>query len=249
MQPHVLAATRVGKRYPNGVQALVDVDLHVKRGETLSLIGESGCGKSTLLRMFNRLEEPTEGSVSIRGRCATDLDPIELRRHTGYVLQEGGLLPHWNVARNVELVPKLLGWDAAQRRRRRDDLLHLVGLEPQRYASRYAHELSGGQRQRVAFARALAADPDVILLDEPFGALDALTRIELQNEFARLQEKLDKTMLLVTHDLSEAFRLGDRIAVMRRGRVLQCGPPRELQQRPSDDYVRELLSQLRDVQS
>ncbi|UCE03129.1 MAG: ATP-binding cassette domain-containing protein [Candidatus Latescibacterota bacterium] len=247
MQPPVLSAMRLGKRFPTGVQALVDVDLDVAPGETLVLIGESGCGKSTLLRMFNRLEEPSAGEVQIRGQRATDLDPIELRRQTGYVLQEGGLLPHWNVARNVELVPELLGWSATRRQQRRDTLLELVGLDPALYASRYAHELSGGQRQRVAFARAIAADPDVILLDEPFGALDALTRVELQEEFARLKARLQKTMLLVTHDLAEAFRLGDRIAVMRQGRILQCAPPRTLQRQPADAYVGELLAHAPEV--
>lgn len=249
MQPPVLAASGVGKVYANGVRALVDVELVVEEGETLVLIGESGCGKSTLLRMFNRLEEPSEGRVSIRGRHATDLDPIELRRRTGYVMQEGGLLPHWSVARNVELVPELLGWDTSRRRERRDQLLQLVGLEPKHYALRYAHQLSGGQRQRVAVARALAADPDVILLDEPFGALDALTRTEIQEEFARLQEQLAKTILLVTHDLIEAFRLGDRVAVMRGGRILQSGTPGELVQHPRDDYVRALLAHAGEVRS
>jgi osmoprotectant transport system ATP-binding protein len=247
MQSPVLSAMRLGKRFPTGVQALIDVDLDVAPGETLVLIGESGCGKSTLLRMFNRLEEPTAGEVQIRGQRATDLDAIELRRQTGYVLQEGGLLPHWNVARNVELVPELLGWSATRRQQRRDTLLELVGLDPARYARRYAHELSGGQRQRVAFARAIAADPDVILLDEPFGALDALTRVELQEEFARLKARLQKTMLLVTHDLAEAFRLGDRIAVMRQGRILQCAPPQTLRRQPVGAYVRELLSHAPEV--
>ena len=167
--------------------------------------------------------------------------PIELRRKTGYVQQEGGLLPHWTVERNVELVPALLRWTEDRRRARCDELLTLVGLEPARYRTRYPRELSGGQRQRVAFARALAADPDVVLLDEPFGALDALTRLELQAEFDRLRRRLSKTMLLVTHDLSEAFRLGDRIGVMREGRLLQVATPSELRDRPADDYVKRLL--------
>jgi osmoprotectant transport system ATP-binding protein len=237
----------VSKRYANEVQALVDVDITVQRGETLALIGESGCGKSTLLRLFNRLVEPTQGRVLIDGRPATELNPIALRRRTGYVQQDGGLLPHWTVGRNVELVPALLGWQPPKRRARCDALLDLVGLPPDRYRRRYPSELSGGQRQRVAFARALAADPDVILLDEPFGALDALTRVDLQDEFARLERQLGKTMLLVTHDLLEAVRLADRIAVMRGGRILQVGRPAELRQNPNDDYVRDLLAHAPEV--
>jgi osmoprotectant transport system ATP-binding protein len=192
--------------------------------------------------MFNRLEEPSEGTILIEGRPAADHDPIELRRHTGYVQQEGGLLPHWTVERNVELVPELLGWETRRRRARSSELLALVGLTPDRFLGRYPRHLSGGQRQRVAFARALAADPLVILLDEPFGALDALTRLELQLEFLELKRRLAKTILLVTHDLQEAFRLGDRIAVMKDGRLLQVATPEELRREPADDYVRSLLT-------
>jgi osmoprotectant transport system ATP-binding protein len=237
----VLEAEDVGKSFPGGVTALAGVSLAVTSGETLVLIGESGCGKTTLLRMFNRMTDPTEGTVRIHGRPAGEWNPIELRRRTGYVQQEGGLLPHWTIARNVALVPSLLGWSTDRRRERVDALLDLVGLDPARYRARYPRELSGGQRQRVAFARALAADPDVVLLDEPFGALDAITRVELQEEFVRMKERLGKTMLLVTHDLDEAFLLGDRIAVMREGRVLQTGRPEDVEARPVTDYVRELL--------
>ncbi len=237
----ILEAERVTKVYAGGVQALAGLDVDVRRGETVVLIGASGCGKSTLLRMFNRMEDPTSGDIRIRGEDARRLDPIALRRGTGYVQQEGGLLPHWTVGRNVALVPALLGWDAARTRRRADDLLELVGLTPGRYRDRHPIQLSGGERQRVAFARALAADPEVILLDEPFGALDALTRLELQEEFLGLKRRLGKTMVLVTHDLREAFRLGDRIAVMRGGRILQAGGADELRGSPADPYVRELL--------
>ena len=241
----VLRAAGVGKRFTDGTEALSHVDLDVGRGETVALIGESGSGKSTLLRMFNRLEEPTQGVIRIGGRPATGLDPITLRRSIGYVQQDGGLLPHWSVRRNVELVPVLLGWPAARRSARCDELLALVGLPPQRFRNRYPHEMSGGQRQRVAFARALAADPEVVLLDEPFGALDPITRLELQEEFIRLRQRLGKTMLLVTHDLVEAFRLADRIAVMREGRILQRAAPQDLLQHPADDYVRSLLAHVR----
>lgn len=241
MSGPALEAESVTKVYPGGVEALAGVDLAVERGETVALVGASGCGKSTLLRMFNRMEEPTAGTIRIAGENARLLDPIALRRRTGYVQQEGGLLPHWTVLRNVALVPGLLGWDALRARRRAEELLELVGLPPGRYASRYPAELSGGERQRVAFARALAAEPEVVLLDEPFGALDALTRVELQEEFLRLKVELGKTMLVVTHDLQEAFRLGDRIAVMRAGRILQVATGAELRARPAGDYVRALV--------
>ncbi|MGD8396157.1 MAG: ATP-binding cassette domain-containing protein [Candidatus Eiseniibacteriota bacterium] len=223
------------------VRALDGVDLAVAHGETVALVGASGSGKTTLLRMFNRLEEPTTGEISIAGRPASSLDPIELRRHTGYVQQEGGLLPHWTVARNVALVTELLGWAARRREERVCELLDLVGLPASDYRNRYPSELSGGQRQRVAVARALAADPPVILLDEPFGALDALTRRELQDAFRRLEEQIRKTMLLVTHDLEEAFLLADRVAVLRGGRLLQIDTPETLASAPADPYVAELL--------
>jgi osmoprotectant transport system ATP-binding protein len=191
--------------------------------------------------MFNRMIEPTAGTVRIRGRDAGQWNPIELRRSVGYVQQEGGLLPHWTVADNVALVPRLLGWDAERRKHQVNTLLFLVGLDPIRHRDRYPAELSGGQRQRVAFARALAAEPDVLLMDEPFGALDAITRVELQGEFLAIRDQLRKTMVLVTHDLSEAFRLGDRISVMKSGQILQTGTPDELASAPAHHYVRDLL--------
>jgi len=237
-----LAAHHVWKLYPPGIEALRDVSLTVSPGETLALVGESGSGKSTLLRLFNRLEEPTRGAVEIEGRPATEQDPVALRRMIGYVQQDGGLLPHWRVEDNVALVPRLLGWDAERRQARTTALLDLVGLPAGEYRRRFPAELSGGQRQRVAFARALAAEPRLVLLDEPFGALDALTRHELQEEFIRLKARLHPTMVLVTHDLAEAFRLADRIAVLRRGDLLQIGTPAALVAHPADDYVQALLA-------
>ena len=239
-----LEAVGVRKEYPDGTVALAGVDLAVRRGETVALVGESGSGKTTLLRCFNRMAEPSAGMVRVEGRPVASFDPIELRRRTGYVPQEGGLLPHWTVARNVELVPRLLGWDEARRGARTREALALVGLDPDRHGPRYPLELSGGQRQRAAFARALAGDPPVLLLDEPFGALDPLTRLELQRQFLELKSQVGKTMLLVTHDLAEAFRLADRVGVMRRGRLLQLAPPAQLAARPADPYVRDLLALL-----
>lgn len=237
----VLETEGVVKTYPDGTTALAGVSLAVPPGETLALVGESGSGKTTLLRLFNRMVDPSGGEVRVEGHPVSELDPIALRRRIGYVPQDGGLIPHWRVERNVDLVPRLLGWEATRRKARVREMLELVGLSPEVHAPRYPAELSGGQRQRVALARALAADPPVVLLDEPFGALDALTRLELHRQFLELRKTLGKTLVLVTHDLAEAFRLADRIAVMRAGRILQIGVPRELKEAPADPYVRALL--------
>ena len=237
-----LEARGVTKIFAGDVVALDGVDLGVARGETVALVGESGCGKTTLLRLFNRMETPSDGEVFLNGRPVAEGSAIPLRRQLGYVQQEGGLLPHWTVERNVGLVPDLLGWDRAERDERCRDLLDLVGLPAAEYGRRYPGELSGGQRQRVAFARAVAADPDVVLLDEPFGALDAITRLELQDQFRGLKSQLGKTFLIVTHDLDEAFRLADRVAVMRHGHLLQIATGAQLRASPADPYVERLLS-------
>jgi osmoprotectant transport system ATP-binding protein len=233
-----LEAIEVVKRY-GAVTALDRVSLAVAVGECVALVGESGSGKTTLLRCFNRLVEPDAGTVRVGETDASALDPVELRRRTGYVPQEGGLLPHWRVTRNVALVPTLLHLPDAETRAERS--LELVGLPARDFGGRWPAELSGGQRQRVAIARALAPDPAVILLDEPFGALDAITRGDLQQAFAELRSRLSLTILLVTHDIAEAIRLADRIAVMRQGKIEQLASAEELKARPATLYVKRLL--------
>jgi osmoprotectant transport system ATP-binding protein len=236
----MLQAERLMKRYGQ-TAALDDVSLHVRAGECVALVGESGSGKTTLLRCFNRLVEPDAGVVQVEGKNVAGTDPILLRRRLGYVPQEGGLLPHWRVGRNVALVPWLEGH--ADARARAADALERVGLPAATFAERWPRELSGGQRQRVAIARALAARPTTVLLDEPFGALDAITRGELHHEFLRLRRELSLTMLLVTHDLHEAVLLADRIAVLRAGQIEQAASPEELRRSPASEYVQRLVQQ------
>ena len=202
------------------------LNLSVLRGETMVLLGESGCGKTTTLRLVNRLLSPTSGQVVVTGKATTDWDPIRLRRQTGYVIQEAGLFPHFTVAENVGLVPSLEDWDKNRIATRVDELLSLVGLDPRKFADRYPQELSGGQRQRVGVARALAADPPLLLMDEPFGALDPLTRASLQKEFVELRSRLGKTVIFVTHDVREALMLGSRIALMDKGRIVLLETPK-----------------------
>lgn len=207
--------------------AVADLTLDVSAGETLVLLGRSGSGKTTTLRLVNRLIEPSSGRVVVGGIPATEWDPIRLRRGIGYVIQEAGLLPHFTVARNVGLVPELDGWDPDRAAARVSELLVLVGLDPGTYAERYPRELSGGQRQRVGVARALAADPPILLMDEPFGALDPLTRAEMQREFRELAARLGKTIVFVTHDVGEAFALAARIGLFRDGRLVELATPED----------------------
>jgi osmoprotectant transport system ATP-binding protein len=208
---------------PNPI--ISELNLAVERGETLVLLGESGCGKTTTLKLVNRLLTPTSGQVVVEGKATTAWDPIALRRRIGYVIQEGGLFPHFTIAENVGLVPSLSGWEQTRTQDRVRELLNLVGLDPERFAERYPRELSGGQRQRVGVARALAADPPLLLLDEPFGALDPLTRASLQREFAELTKRLGKTAILVTHDVREALTLARRIGLMHKGQLVLLETP------------------------
>jgi len=242
LQRAALLAERVSKRF-GAVVALDDVSLSVPSGALLALVGESGSGKSTLLRCFNRLVDPDSGAVRVDGEDVSAIDAIALRRRIGYVPQDGGLLPHWRVERNVELVLRL-NEDRRARERARDALA-LVGLDPNTFGDRWPRELSGGQRQRVAIARALAAEPTLMLLDEPFGALDAITRSELQDAYAALRARLSITTVLVTHDLHEAFLLATHVAVMRRGRIEQIAAPSELVRAPGTEYVSTLLERAR----
>jgi osmoprotectant transport system ATP-binding protein len=213
---------------PDGRALLRHLNLQIEHGETLILLGRSGSGKTTTMKLINRLLDPTSGRVEVEGKPTVEWDPIRLRRRIGYVIQEVGLFPHLTVEENIGVVPRLEGWEAARIRQRARELLAMVGLDADRFAARYPRELSGGQRQRVGVARALAADPPVILLDEPFGALDPITRREIQQEFNILQRELHKTMVFVTHDIAEAFALGNRIALLQDGALVLLGAPEEL---------------------
>jgi osmoprotectant transport system ATP-binding protein len=231
------------KRYPGQDAPAVDnVTMVIPDGELVAFIGPSGCGKTTTMKMINRLIEPTSGSVRIGGEDVLRLPPDQLRRRIGYVIQQIGLFPHLTIAENVALVPRLLGWPKARTRERVEELLHLVGLDPASFARRLPRQLSGGQQQRVGVARALAADPPVMLMDEPFGATDPITREHLQNEFLRLQRELRKTIIFVTHDFEEALKLGDRIAVFReRSQIAQYDTPARILAEPADEYVASFI--------
>ncbi len=233
---------RVGKTYEGGTVAVQELDLDVPRGELVTLVGPSGCGKSTTLKMINRLIEPTTGRIELDGDDVTEIDAVQLRRRIGYVIQQIGLFPHQTIRANVATLPKLLGWDKKRTNEKVDELLTTMGLEPDSYASRYPHQLSGGQRQRVGVARALASDPDVLLMDEPFGAVDPVVRGRLQDQFLEIQATLAKTVVLVTHDIEEAVRLGDRVAVFEPGgRLAQYDTPARVLGAPADEFVAEFV--------
>jgi osmoprotectant transport system ATP-binding protein len=237
---------RASKKYPGpsgtDVIAVRELTLRVEEGETLCLIGTSGSGKTTALKMINRLIEPTSGAILVDGKDVQAVDAIELRRKIGYVLQKGGLFPHMTVARNVGLLAHLTGWKSSAITSRVHELLEMVNLPHAQYADRYPHELSGGQRQRVGVARALLLDPPYILMDEPFGALDPITRSEIHREFLQLQKQVKKTIVVVTHDLEEAFLLGHRIALLHGGELMQVGTEQELRKQPASEFVERFLS-------
>ncbi|MFH9428025.1 betaine/proline/choline family ABC transporter ATP-binding protein [Streptomyces sp. NPDC017615] len=228
---------QVSKRYPDGTTAVDDLSFEVSEGELVTLVGPSGCGKTTTMMMVNRLIEPTSGRIVVDGEDIARVDPVRLRRRIGYVIQQVGLFPHRTVLDNTATVPSLLGWKRAKARARAAELLDLVGLDPKTFGARYPEQLSGGQRQRVGVARALAADPPVLLMDEPFGAVDPVVREQLQDEFLRMQQAVRKTVLLVTHDIEEAVRLGDRIAVYGEGRIEQFDTPGAVLGAPATSYV------------
>lgn len=225
------------KSYDDKKNIVDKLNLQIEKGEFIVLIGESGCGKTTTMKMINRLIEPTSGKIYIDGKDILTIDPIDLRRNIGYVIQKVGLFPHMTVGQNIELVPMLKDWDKEKRKARAKELLDLVDLPSDEYYDRYPSELSGGQQQRVGVVRALAVNPDIILMDEPFSALDPLTREQLQKELLKLQDELQKTIIFVTHDMDEALKLGDKIAVMKDGKILQYDTPEEILKNPKDDFV------------
>ena len=240
----MITLNNVTKTYPTpqgDFHAVKDVSFNVGEGELAVLIGPSGSGKTTTMRMINRLETKTSGTIEVNGKDIYQSNVVELRRHIGYVIQQGGLLPHLTVAENVSIVPKLLGWDKAKQRKRAEELLALVDLDPKMHADRFPRQLSGGQQQRVGVARALAADAPIILMDEPFGAVDPITRTQLQRWLRQIQKDVKKTIVFVTHDINEAFMLGDRIILMKSGEVVQNGTPADLLRNPASDFVREFI--------
>ncbi|XID90878.1 betaine/proline/choline family ABC transporter ATP-binding protein [Paenibacillaceae bacterium WGS1546] len=235
----------VSKVYDGGHRVLNELDFEMKEGEITVLIGPSGCGKTTTMKLINRLISPTSGQIRIDGKPISSIDPVELRRKIGYVIQNIGLFPHMNIAKNVGVVPRLLKWEKTRIAAKVDELLRLVGLDPAIYGSRYPAELSGGQQQRIGVIRALAAEPSVILMDEPFSALDPISREQLQDELIRLQRELKKTIVFVTHDMDEAIKLADTIVLMNAGSVVQSGPPERILRHPANDFVKSFIGKNR----
>ncbi|WP_436376132.1 ABC transporter ATP-binding protein [Cytobacillus sp. BC1816] len=235
----------VSKQYGNGTKAVDSINLHIKEGEFFVIIGPSGSGKTTVLKMINRLIPLTSGTISIKGKRISDYDIHELRWDIGYVLQQIALFPHMTIAENIAIVPELKNWEQGKIKERIHELLEMVGLEPDIYRSRRPHELSGGQQQRVGVTRALAANPPIILMDEPFSALDPISREKLQDDLIHLQKKIEKTIVFVTHDMKEALKLGDRICVMKDGNIVQVGTPEELLANPEDEFVRQFVGKER----
>jgi osmoprotectant transport system ATP-binding protein len=237
------------KTYEGGVTAVNKVDFTVEKGHIVVLLGPSGCGKTTLLRMVNRLESITEGKIIIDGQDSMDLNEIELRRKVGYVIQSNGLFPNMSIEENVMIVPDLLGWGKKQKRERFNSLMDMIGLSPDKYRKRYPHELSGGQQQRIGVIRALAADPPVMLMDEPFGALDPIIREKIQDEFLQIQREVKKTILFVSHDIDEAIKMADKIVLLRGGEIMQYDSPSEMLVRPENDFVYEFFGKDRAIKS
>lgn len=237
----MLTFENVQKKYPDGTLAVDSINLDIKDGELVVLIGPSGCGKTTSLKLINRLEECTSGKISIDGEDIMNLNPVKLRRGIGYVIQERGLMPHQTVAENIATVPNLLGWKKESIEKRVDELLEMAGLPKDEYKYRLPDHMSGGQQQRIGVLRALAADPKIVLMDEPFGALDPISRDSLQNELLDIHEKLKKTIVFVTHDIHEAIKLADRIVLMRDGKIEQVGTPEELLENPENEFVKNFL--------
>lgn len=244
----MLTLENVSKTYKGGKKAVNNVNLKIAKGEFICFIGPSGCGKTTTMKMINRLIEPSAGKIFIDGENIMDQDPVELRRKIGYVIQQIGLFPHMTIQQNISLVPKLLKWPEQQRKERARELLKLVDMGPE-YLDRYPHELSGGQQQRIGVLRALAAEPPLILMDEPFGALDPITRDSLQEEFKKLQKTLHKTIVFVTHDMDEAIKLADRIVILKAGEIVQVGTPDDILRNPADEFVEEFIGKERLIQS
>lgn len=232
----------VYKRFAGaGADAVSDVSFKIREGEIVTILGTSGCGKTTLLKLVNRIYEPDQGFILFYGQPTKDMNPVDLRRKIGYVIQQVGLFPHMTIEENISIVPKILGWEKDRIKNRITELLTLVELPADGFRRRYPHHLSGGQQQRVGLARALAADPDVMLLDEPFGAIDAITRRNLQDELLKIHSKFQKTFIFVTHDIFEAFRLADRVIIMDKGRVQQFAAPAEIRQKPANAFVEQLV--------
>ncbi|MCY9192728.1 choline ABC transporter ATP-binding protein OpuBA [Bacillus spizizenii] len=244
----MLTLENVSKTYKGGKKAVNNVNLKIAKGEFICFIGPSGCGKTTTMKMINRLIEPSAGKIFIDGENIMEQDPEELRRKIGYVIQQIGLFPHMTIQQNISLVPKLLKWPEQHRKERARELLKLVDMGPE-YLDRYPHELSGGQQQRIGVLRALAAEPPLILVDEPFGALDPITRDSLQEEFKKLQKTLHKTIVFVTHDMDEAIKLADRIVILKAGEIVQVGTPDDILRNPADEFVEEFIGKERLIQS
>ncbi|OBZ07607.1 hypothetical protein A8L34_26110 [Bacillus sp. FJAT-27264] len=231
---------QVTKNYGSG-NVLENFDLTIPTGQIVTIIGPSGCGKTTLLKMINRLIEPESGSVLVEGQEVSTLNPVELRRNIGYVIQQIGLFPHMTIEQNISIVPRLKGEKKKDLVQRTEELLQLIGLDPKQYRSRYPHELSGGQQQRIGVARALASNPSIILMDEPFSALDPISRVQLQKELIKLNEKVQKTIVFVTHDIDEALKIADQVILLKDGFIIQTGTPANLLEAPASDFVREFL--------